>query len=93
MAIAVINDTARAALSSNGISIAPDIDLEIPSRLNAFDALGRAIHTKKSLKEQIRDTKTIIDLPLDPKLYPKIQGPDKRFYHLRAHFKLKDGPS
>lgn len=93
MAVAITNDTARAAPNSNDISITPDIDFEIPSRLNAFDALGRAMGTKKSLKEQIRDAKAIIDLPLDPKLYPKIQGPDKRFYHLRAHFKLKDGPS
>jgi hypothetical protein len=41
--------------------------------LNAFDALGRAKRTKKSIKEQIRDAKAITDLPLDPKLYPKIQ--------------------
>ncbi len=93
MAVAITNDTAHAAPNSTDISITPDIDFEIPSRLNAFDALGRAMGTKKSLKEQIRDAKAIIDLPLDPKLYPKIQGPDKRFYHLRAHFKLKDGPS
>ncbi|KAK4119756.1 hypothetical protein N657DRAFT_249123 [Parathielavia appendiculata] len=39
------------------------------------------------------DAKAITDVPLDPKLYPKIQGPDNRFYHLRAHFKIKDGPS
>ncbi|KAK4173323.1 hypothetical protein QBC36DRAFT_360294 [Triangularia setosa] len=47
--------------------------------------------TKKSLKKHIRDAKAIIDLPPDQKLYPKIQGLDKQFYHLRAHFKLKDG--
>lgn len=93
MAIAITNDTARATPSSNDDSITPDVDLETPSRLDAFDALGRAMGTKKSLKEQIRDAKAIIDLPLNPKLYPKIQGPDKRLYHLRAHFKLKDGPS
>jgi hypothetical protein len=87
MAIAITNDTARATPSSNDDSITPDVDLETPSRLDAFDALGRAMGTKKSLKEQIRDAKAIIDLPLNPKLYPKIQGPDKRLYHLRAHFK------
>ncbi|KAK4233066.1 hypothetical protein C8A03DRAFT_39251, partial [Achaetomium macrosporum] len=83
--------------NSDDISIAPNIDYDIPSRSNAsnaFNALGRpGGGAKKSLKEQIRDAKAITELPLDPKLYPKIQGPDKRFYHLRAHFKLKDGPS
>jgi hypothetical protein len=93
MAIVATNDAARAALDSDDISIVPNIDLENPLHLNAFDALGRAKRTKKSIKEQIRDAEAIPDLPLDPKLYPKIQGPDNRFYHLRAHFKIKDGPS
>jgi hypothetical protein len=96
MALAVNHSATRATPNSDDISITPNTDFEIPSRSNAFDAfdaLGRAVGTKKSLKEQIRDAKAIIDLPLDPKQYPKIQGPDRRFYHLRAHFKLKDGPS
>jgi hypothetical protein len=93
MTLAATNDTTRATSNSDNISIAPNIDLEIPSHFDAFDALGRAVGTKRSLKEQIRDAKAIIDLPLDPKLYPKIQGPDKRFYHLRAHFQQKAGPS
>ncbi|KAK4097457.1 hypothetical protein N658DRAFT_489217 [Parathielavia hyrcaniae] len=78
MDIAMTHDTARAVPSCHDFPITPNVDYMIPSRLNAFDALGRAMGTKKSLKEQIRDAKAIIDLPLDPKLYPKIQGPDKR---------------
>ncbi|KAK4171357.1 hypothetical protein QBC36DRAFT_340122 [Triangularia setosa] len=93
MALSITDNTAHVAPNSDDISIAPNIDYDIPSRPNAFNALGRAGGTKKSLKEQIRDAKAIIDLPLDPKLYPKIQGPGKRFYHLHGHFKLKDGPS
>lgn len=95
MALAVTDNTASAVPDSDDISIAPKINYDIspPNASNAFSALGCAGRTKKSLKEQIRDAKAITDLPLDPKLYPKIQGPDKRFYHLRAHFKLKDGPS
>jgi hypothetical protein len=96
MALAVTDNTAPAVPNSDDISIAPTIDYEIPScsnASNAFNALGRPGGAKKSLKEQIRDAKAVTELPLDPKLYPKIQGPDKRFYHLRAHFKLKDGPS
>jgi hypothetical protein len=42
MAIVATNDAARAALDSDDISIVPNIDLENPLHLNAFDALGRA---------------------------------------------------
>ncbi|KAH6632473.1 hypothetical protein F5144DRAFT_650543 [Chaetomium tenue] len=58
------------------VPVTPNIDFKIPPHSNAsdaFDALGRAVATKKSLKEQIRDAKAITDLPLDPKQYPKIQ--------------------
>ena len=85
MALAVTNSSIRATPNSDDISIMLNIDFKIPSHSNAsnaFDALGRAVVTKKSLKEQICDAKAIIDLPVDPKQYPKIQGSDKWFYHL-----------
>ncbi|KAK4175152.1 hypothetical protein QBC36DRAFT_28460 [Triangularia setosa] len=78
MALSITDNTAHVAPNSDDISIAPNIDYDIPSRSNAFNALGRVGGTKKSLKDQIRDAKAIIDLPLDPKLYPKIQGPSTR---------------
>ncbi|KAK4102844.1 hypothetical protein N658DRAFT_494908 [Parathielavia hyrcaniae] len=54
MAIAITHDTARAVPSSHDFLITPDVDYMISSRLNAFDVLGHAMGTKKSLQEQIR---------------------------------------
>jgi len=96
MAPDVTDDIALASPNPDNDSITSNIDYDIPSCFDAFNAsnvLGCVKGIKKSLKEQIRDAQAITGLPLDTKLYPKIQGPDKRFYHLCVYFKLKDDPS
>lgn len=90
MGIHAANNASDAAPDADDISIIPQVDL--PTRNDAFTALGRA-PPKKSIMEQIRDAETHTSTSLDASSYPKIVGPDKRKYYLRSHFHDKERPS
>jgi hypothetical protein len=69
MGIHAANNASDAAPDADDISIIPQVDL--PTRNDAFTALGRA-PPKKSIMEQIRDAETHTSTSLDASSYPKI---------------------